>query len=490
VSLKLRQDEKISFEDLKNDASAFRAIISSKKLKMKTFIVNRNTPDLAEDQKRQIELMSKRIPFLNNEIIIYNCNEEIFQGKLVGHFKALQEHRDENCDYYWFNHPDLSFAIDMKCLETLLAVMENNPMIAVISPVHNSYYENMYKEESIWHPVAACDYLSLLIRQSAVKKIGFLNPEFKYCWGAIHEYSYKVHSNGWCIAYCDAAKMHHFGGTTYGKKGAISRDEYIQNAKDFAKNYFVKNYGEGWDKEFAKLLPEGVLNVYSIHRKYWEDTTQGKKHKNKPIYVKLIRRLIRKLKRYFSWMERYLLLYLKKKKVKKFNGEKKLYLGCGNDKREGFINIDIDEKVNPDIVADVKNLNMFGDGSVDEIECCHLFEHLTYPDAVNALKEWYRVLNKGGKLSLELPNLERCLEILYKKEGEEAQKYAMRGIYGYIPDIQKSGIAHIHKYGWTPRTLNNELKKIGFSIIKKVPVTQTWREAKEYNRDMRFVCIK
>ena len=54
-------------------------------LKMKTFIVNRNTPDLAENQKRQIELMNKRIPSLDNEIIIYNCEEEPFRGKCNGH---------------------------------------------------------------------------------------------------------------------------------------------------------------------------------------------------------------------------------------------------------------------------------------------------------------------------------------------------------------------------------------------------------------------
>ena len=168
----------------------------------------------------------------------------------------------------------------------------------------------------------------------------------------------------------------------------------------------------------------------------------------------------------------------------------RLHLGCGERKRKGWVNIDIDNRVKPDIVADAKDLNMFEDKSVDEIECCHLFEHLTYPDAVTALKEWYRVLKKGGKLSLELPNFKKCIEILYKKEGEEAQKLAMIGIYGYIPDIRKCGISLVHKYGWTPETLTNELRKVGFSEIKQVPVTQTWRKATKYNRDMSLECIK
>lgn len=99
-------------------------------IRMKTFIVNRNTPDLAENQKRQIELMNKRIPSLDNEVIIYNCDEEPFLGKLYGHYRALQEYGDESCDYYWFNHPDLSFAIDMDCLSKLLTVMVTNGILS------------------------------------------------------------------------------------------------------------------------------------------------------------------------------------------------------------------------------------------------------------------------------------------------------------------------------------------------------------------------
>jgi len=440
---------------------------------MKTFIVNKNTTDLAENQKHQIKLMNERVPSLDNKVIIYNCEEDPFQGKLNGHNRALQEHIDKNCDYYWFNHPDLSFAIDMNCLLKLLTVMEANPWIAVISPTEDdNAYLNMHKKGYRWHPVATCDYLSLLIRKSVIEKIYFLNSDFKYSWGAIHEYSYKVYKNGWCIAYCDIAKMHHFGGTTYGKKDTVSREEYIKNAKNFASKYFVENYGEDWDKKFTKLLPVGVDNVYNRHRKLWEDRNPVWGH------ARILRKVFNNVKNMFH-----------------IGGSKdmdqiKLNLGCGTRKRKGWVNIDISEKIKPDIVADVKDLNMFEDESVNEIECTHLFEHLVHPDAVIALKECYRILNKNGKLFLELPNFERCIEIIYKKEGMEAEEIAMIGIYGYIPDIKKDKINQLHKYGWTPETLTNELRKVGFREIKQVPVTQTWRKSTKYNRDMRFKCLK
>jgi len=441
-------------------------------LKMKTFIVNRNTPDLAENQKRQIELMNKRIPSLDNEIIIYDCEEEPFKGKCHGHYSALQEHQDKSCDYYWFNHPDLSFAIDMDCLSKLLTVMERNPWIAVISPTERTArYVDMLKRGYRWHPVARCDYLSLLIRASVIEQIGFLNPDFVYSWGAIHEYSYKVYKNHWCVAYCDVAKMHHFGGTTYGKKDTIGREAYRKNAVEFARDYFIKNYGQNWDKEFAKVLPYGVRNTYSVSRQNWEEKNRIRK---------ALRRLVNisryAYNRYYGGDNRSMI---------------RLHLGCGNRKRKGWVNIDIDDKVNPDIVADAKDLNMFEDEAVDEIDCCHLFEHLSYSDAITALKEWHRVLRNGGKLSLELPNLDRCAEIICKGEGDEAQKYAIIGIYGQIPgDTNNVKISQIHKYGWTPKTLGAELKKLGFSEVKEVSVTQTWRPATEYNRDMRLECIK
>lgn len=457
------------------------------KMRMKTFIVNRNTPDLAENQLRQIELMSGCISDLDNEIIIYNCNEEPFQGKLAGHYNALQRYRDGRCGYYWFNHPDLSFAVDMRCLETLLEVMEGNPQIGVISPIHNGYYVNMRKKGCIWHRVACCEYLSLLIRGSVIEKIGFLNPEFKYCWGAIHEYSYKAYKNGWCVAYCDKARMHHFGGTTYGKGGTISRQEYERKAEEFERGYFLKTYGRSWDKEFAKALPEGVINTFSIDRGLWDCHAKAR---SKNMFL---RKFLKRIGKYLKIDGTYMSLIrnrIRLIKIKKRREAIKLHLGCGEEKREGWINIDINKKVDPDLAADVKNLGMFTDGSVDEIECCHLFEHLTYPEAVKAMKEWHRILKQGGRLYLELPNLERCVEILYRKEGPDAERLSMIGLYGYPPDILKGGMHMVHKYSWTPEALSSELKKIGFSAVKEASVTQTWREATKYNRDMRLECIK
>ncbi len=171
----------------------------------------------------------------------------------------------------------------------------------------------------------------------------------------------------------------------------------------------------------------------------------------------------------------------------------KLHLGCGKEKREGWVNVDIEPSYSPDVIADVKKLDMFEDNSVEMIETLHLLEHLTFADAKLALKEWYRVLKTEGQLFIELPDLQRCIEILEENENEEAVSLAMMGIYGgsYLPGVREMESIHmLHKTGWKCDTLTKILEETGFRKINKVPITQTWRKASKYNRDMRLECIK
>lgn len=460
--------------------------------RMKILIVNRNTPDLAENQSRQIIEMASRIPKLQYLIIQHNCTEEPFRGKLYGHHILLQQEREEDIDYYWFNQPDLSFAIDMNCLKTLLEVMEENPQIAVLSPTEASEkYISMHKAGVRWHPVATCDYLSLLIRGSVIDEIGFLNPAFEYSYGAIHEYSYKVYGKGWLIAYCDAARMHHFGGTTYGGKGVVSRKIYQTRAWDFAGKYFVKNYGEDWDRVFAAQLPRGVVNNYKLHRRNWEA-----RHRYRVLY----RQFLKYKDMYLHGSVKYM-----KQRLFKFKWRRhtpiRLHLGCGRDYKKGWVNVDIDRRYRPDLVADAKTLEMIPGDSVDEIESYHLFEHFTYYEALQALETWHRILKEGGRLSMELPDFRRCIEMLSQWNGlfdwreRTPEMFAYGGIYGDAKlttnvDTGKSNIFQTHKYGWTYRHLETELINTGFKEIRKTPIQQTERLATLYDRDMRVECFK
>lgn len=83
------------------------------------------------------------------------------------------------------------------------------------------------------------------------------------------------------------------------------------------------------------------------------------------------------------------------------NKKIKIDIGCGSNKRDGFIGVDIDKKTNPDIVASALNLP-FSDNSVDEVFSAHLIEHFDPQEARRFFDEIYRVLKKGGKADIKV----------------------------------------------------------------------------------------
>lgn len=171
----------------------------------------------------------------------------------------------------------------------------------------------------------------------------------------------------------------------------------------------------------------------------------------------------------------------------------KLLLGCGRRRKAGWVNIDIDPKNKPDIVANISKLNHFKNETVSIIDSYHVFEHLFLNEANKAVREWYRILKKGGDLYIELPNLARCAEVILTSKNPREIELAMMGIYGFDKRVifpngedKEPVFFQVHKYGWTPETITNLLKGAGFKNIKMTEPLQTFRPAYKINRDMRI----
>jgi SAM-dependent methyltransferase len=79
-----------------------------------------------------------------------------------------------------------------------------------------------------------------------------------------------------------------------------------------------------------------------------------------------------------------------------------LHLGCGEDYREDFLNVDVDDSVNPDHVIDLNDTPWpFPDEEFRHILARHCFEHLD--DLHAALRECTRLLRDGGTVKIALP---------------------------------------------------------------------------------------
>jgi len=80
---------------------------------------------------------------------------------------------------------------------------------------------------------------------------------------------------------------------------------------------------------------------------------------------------------------------------------RRLNLGCGDDYREGWVNIDINPDVKADIHRDLNKGLPFDDNSVDEVWCSHLLEHLD--DMIFAMEEIYRVMKPNAPITIRFP---------------------------------------------------------------------------------------
>lgn len=86
----------------------------------------------------------------------------------------------------------------------------------------------------------------------------------------------------------------------------------------------------------------------------------------------------------------------------------KLDLGCGKNKREGFIGVDSIAFEGVDQVVNLTTAWPWEDGSVEEVHCSHFVEHLTAEERIHFVNELYRVLSPGGKCTLITPHWNSC----------------------------------------------------------------------------------
>jgi SAM-dependent methyltransferase len=84
----------------------------------------------------------------------------------------------------------------------------------------------------------------------------------------------------------------------------------------------------------------------------------------------------------------------------------RLNLGCGTFRKPGWLNVDADARVEPDLVLDLEQRPWpWPDGRFACIEIAHVLEHLQDPFAT--MTELHRILRPGGSLRVRVPHFSR-----------------------------------------------------------------------------------
>jgi len=79
----------------------------------------------------------------------------------------------------------------------------------------------------------------------------------------------------------------------------------------------------------------------------------------------------------------------------------KLNIGCGLQKLDGYINLDIDPSNCPDVERDIEKGLPFDDNKFDYIYCSHVLEHIK--DLIFVMDEIYRTLKPNGIIHIKVP---------------------------------------------------------------------------------------
>ena len=141
---------------------------------------------------------------------------------------------------------------------------------------------------------------------------------------------------------------------------------------------------------------------------------------------------------------------------------RRLHIG-GKTKSELWEILDAIPAPHVDHVCNANDLLQFSDNTFVEIYASHIVEHLDYVDELLAtLKDWYRVLEPGGKLYISVPDLDTLAKLFIdrNKLSTDERFSVMRMIFG----------GHVDKYDYHAVGLNDEflagyLNAAGFENI-------------------------
>jgi len=160
---------------------------------------------------------------------------------------------------------------------------------------------------------------------------------------------------------------------------------------------------------------------------------------------------------YFYWaIKRY---FIAPKFPVNKDGKVLVNLGCGVNTSKEFINVDTIPLPHIHHINNIQELFMFPDNSVDLLYASHVVEHIPRNELRKTLKDWRRVLKKGGILKIGVPDFDKLIEA-YRLSGNNVD-LIVNQVMGNIGDYND------HHSLWNFKYAKQLLEEAGFGDIRK-----------------------
>jgi predicted SAM-dependent methyltransferase len=162
-------------------------------------------------------------------------------------------------------------------------------------------------------------------------------------------------------------------------------------------------------------------------------------------------------------------------------GAVRLNLGCGKRPLDGYVNVDL---ADADVIHDLTQPLPFDAGVADEVRAIHVFEHFYRYECEAILADWVRVLKPGGVLVLELPCLDKVIQLFnwhIQLSKPVPTNLTLWGLYG---DPIYRDPAMVHRWCYSCDELGGLMEAAGLTVSFKEATTH------QPIRDMRAEGVK
>jgi GT2 family glycosyltransferase len=365
-------------------AQAIRSILKFTNLPYRLFVVNNHERELKIEV---VDLFGKQIDDLFKEHG-YDCyflkklemgENKGWMGGINAGIKHIMKNEGGLSKYVLFINDDIQI-IDQQYswLSNMVNVMEYYPEVGAVGPISNAVMHRQsinWNEHKPYHEESVLSGFCFLTRREVIEKIGVLDETL--FGGDDVDYSIRIREAGYKLVCCRRSFVFHY---------------YAQTGRRLHADWDTRPWAEKIDREIIrkhglrKLLEtkDPIKSEWDIYSTYDFEKT----------YVQ---------------------------KLVPDNGAKVIDMGCGNSKvHDSAIGVDIipngeygigggmrfAPNRHTDVIADIsKPMPMFEDDEADYIVGKHVLEHII--DYMSTLKEWHRILKRGGRLVIVLPDYTR-----------------------------------------------------------------------------------